>query len=111
MYRPKELMMKFITALISMFLICGSAAASPAQKSVYMVSALLQVPGTTTVNLMQGIQIAASESEAVKIFSVHAKARHPELVIIGTLSSPVSIPVIRDCGISVKLDVHGTVVM
>ncbi|WP_157056987.1 hypothetical protein [Herbaspirillum autotrophicum] len=103
--------MKFITALISMFLICGSAAASPAQKSVYMVSALLQVPGTTTVNLMQGIQIAASEVEAVKIFSVHAKARHPGRVIIDTLSSPVSLPVIRDCGISVRFEGHETAVM
>jgi hypothetical protein len=90
-----KMMMFFLASLVS-FSVC----AAPASPSPYMVSGMLQTPGTTVVKLVQAVEVAESYKDAVRDFRKRLSKTFPGWDLLDVIAAPVPTEA-KSCGISI----------
>lgn len=89
-------MQVFLLAAVCSF----SASAAPATPTPYMVSGMLQTPGTTVVKLVQAVEVADSHKDAVRDFRQHLSKEFPGWDLLDVIAAPVPTEA-KSCGITI----------
>lgn len=90
-----KLQILFLATLCSL-----SAAAAPASPTPYMVSGMLQTPGTTVVKLVQAVEVADSHRDAVRDFRQRLSKEFPGWDLLDVIAAPVPTEA-KSCGITI----------